>query len=140
MTSSMRVYYSKVTINNPLITELDAKIIYRCSVIKRTPKNRKMEAKDILLRSINNTWQTAEAISIKTGIRYHQAAKLLLMLSGEKDVEIKRVDFVDSKKRIKSKYLYRKQKDMASIYNSILGFTNPLVHVAGRVHLLDGVT
>ncbi len=135
----MRVYYSKVTINNPLITELNVSVTYRCSVIKRTPKNRKMEAKDILLRAINNTWQTAEAISVKTGIRYHQAAKLLLMLQNEKDVEIKRVDFEDSKHRIRSRYFYRKQKDMASIYNEILGFKVPIAHVAGRVHLLDGV-
>lgn len=98
-----------------------------------------MEAKDILLRAINNTWQTAEAISVKTGIRYHQAAKLLLMLSGEPNIEIKRVDFIDSKKRVKCKYLYRKQKDMASVYNEILGFKSPPIHAVGRVHLLDGV-
>lgn len=127
----MRVYYSR------LLKQVDLEgmevIIYRATIPKRSLRHRKYEAGEILCNALNHNWQTAKELSIKTGIRFHQAVKLLQIVMQTHDIEVKHIEWIDGKRRHRGYTMYRKRKDMASIYNAILGF-KPHPVAAGVVH------
>lgn len=103
---------------------------------RKSARQRKMDRMELLNFAIDGQWQTALELSRKTTIPFHQAVKLLQIAQWRFDIETKRIDWIDERKRHRTKTLYRRKHNVSSLC-SILGMRAVAVpaHVKARVHV-----
>lgn len=102
----------------------------------KSVRQRKLDRMELLNFAITNQWQTALELSRITSIPFHQAVKLLQLAQWRYDIETKRVDWIDHRKRLRTKTLYRRAPNQTSLC-SIFGmkaFQVP-TNIKARVHI-----
>jgi hypothetical protein len=105
-----------------LFSELTAVVkYYRGVFVRKSLRQRKLDHMQLLNSAIDGTWQTSFELSKKTGISFHQAVKLLQIAKWDFDIEVKHEEWIDERKRKRSRSLYRRRSDGMSLLNSIFG-------------------
>lgn len=108
---------------------------YRGIFPRKSARQRKLDRMDLLDCAITGQWQTALELSQKTSIPFHQAVKLLQIAQWRFDIETKRIDWIDERKRHRTKTLYRRKHNTNPLY-SIFGIKPVQAPVGiGRVHI-----
>lgn len=108
---------------------------YRVIFFCKSAKERKADRMELLNIAIDGQWQTALELSRKTSIPFHQAVKLLQIAQWRFDIETKRIDWIDERKRQRTKTLYRRKHNVTGLC-ALFGMK--VIEVpkgVGRVHI-----
>lgn len=110
---------------------------YRGLFPRKSIRQRKLNKIELLNNAIGGEWQTALELSTRTGIKFHQSVKLLQLAVGKYDIETKVEDWIDHRKRQRSRTLYRRKKNIWGLYANIFGhkLIETPVQMNARVHL-----
>jgi hypothetical protein len=122
-----------------LFSELTAVVkYYRGVFVRKSLRQRKLDSMGLLNSAIDGNWQTAFELSQKTGIAFHQSVKLLQIAKWQYDIEVKHEEWIDNRKRKRSRALYRRKTDgMSTLLASIFGHRPipvPTPHTV-RIHI-----
>jgi hypothetical protein len=108
---------------------------YRGIFARKSLRQRKLDNMYLLNSVIDGNWQTSFEISQKTGIAFHQAVKLLQIAKWDCDIEVKHEEWIDNRKRKRSRALYRRRGNVMSLLNSIFGHPAPVEPLAANVRI-----
>lgn len=122
-----------------LFSELTAVVkYYRGVFARKSLRQRKLDGMELLNSAIDGNWQNAFELSKKTGLVFHQAVKLLQIAQHQYDIEVKHEEWIDNRKRKRTRALYRRKTDgMSTLLASIFGhrpIAAPIPHTV-QIHI-----
>jgi hypothetical protein len=123
------VHAQQDTLTIPLWDEIGTLVVrYRGRFPRKSRKQRKLDNIKRLNDAINGEWQNAKELSMKTGIRYFEAFKLLqTVLWNYYDIEVKEEEWIDERYRQRKRRFYRKKAAPMGLYATIFGVKVPAV-------------
>lgn len=125
-----------------LFAEFSAVIMrYRGWLPRKTQKIKNAENLKLLNSMISGEWQNAKELSDKTGVRFHQAVRLLKIAAYDNNLETKLEEWIDDKHRSRVRTLYRKQKRGDLLLAEIMGmkvYDGPHSAANTRKHVCRG--
>jgi hypothetical protein len=108
---------------------------YRGFFSRKSVRQRKLDRMELLNIAISGQWQTALELSRKTSIPFHQAVKLLQIAQWRFDIETKRIDYIDERKRQRTKTLYRRKHNITGLAALFGMRAVDVPKGVGRVHI-----
>jgi len=99
---------------------------------------RRQKRLEAILAVVDGNWRTSNELAQMAGIPHHSAVRFLNQLVQQGDITAKPETWIDDRRRVRNRLLYREPEDNSQILNTVFGMPRiPLVskNAAVKVHI-----